>query len=189
MPGAISGQWSETYTDYSDNGRDFLNGTLTVTGSAAAGGNLTTHVTMTGAHTGKTDADLTFGTNGTTGHSVSTYDGKTITGPPLYASGNNANGGPATACPKVLPKKPAMRVKATRVGQHTYKLKVTASVAGAGATETAVDTEPVYHAALRLGRATTYTTEDGTAIVIVRRDHHVTVIAGDTLEPTAVRLP
>lgn len=188
MPGAISGQWSETYKDYSDDGKDFLNGTVTVTGSAAAGGNVTTHVTMTGAHTGKTDADLTFGTNGTTGHSVSTYDGKTITGPPPYASGNNANGGPSTACPKVLPKKPAMRVKATRIGHRTYKLKVTASIAGVGPNETAVDTQPVYHALIRLGRVKTYTNRNGVAIVTVRKNHHLTVTAGDTLKPASLQL-
>jgi hypothetical protein len=190
MPGAISGRWSETYKDYSDDGRDFLNGTLTVTGSAAAGGNVTTHVTMTGANTGKTDADLTYSTNGTSGHSVSSYDGKTITGPPPYASGNNANGGPATACPKVLPKKPALRVKATRIGPGSkYRIEVTVRIAGVRANETAIDTEPVYHALLRLGHATTYTNKNGTAIVTLDRVHRLKVTAGDTLKPTAVQLP
>ncbi|MDQ1464831.1 MAG: hypothetical protein QOC73_1772 [Actinomycetota bacterium] len=189
MPGAISGQWSETYKDYSDNGTDFLNGTVTVNGSAAAGGNVTSHVTMTGGNTGKTDADLTYGPNGTTGRSVSTYNGKTITGPPPYASGNNSKGGPDTACPATLPKKPSLRVKATRIGHRRYKLRVTASVAGVGANETAVDTQPVYHALLQLGRAKIYTNKNGTAIVTVRQGHHLKVTAGDTLKPTSVRLP
>jgi hypothetical protein len=47
----------------------------------------------------------------------------------------------------------------------------------------------VYHALLRLGRAKTYTSENGTAIVTVGLSHHLTVTAGDTLEPTSVRLP
>lgn len=80
-PGALAGQWSETYDHYSDNGRDFVTGTVAISGSAVAG-TIGVHLTMTGADTGSDSADLDFGPNGTSGTAKSTYDGHTITGPP-----------------------------------------------------------------------------------------------------------
>lgn len=77
---------------------------------------------------------------------------------------------------------------ATRIRHGVYRLKVTASVSGVGANEAAINTEPVEHAAIRLGRATTYTNSNGFAIVTVRGRHELTVTAGETLQPTVAHL-
>jgi hypothetical protein len=70
--GVLSGKWSETYANYSDNGRDFVNGTVTIAGFAA-GGTYSSHLTMTGANTGSDNIDINF-THGAKGHATSTYD-------------------------------------------------------------------------------------------------------------------
>jgi hypothetical protein len=93
------------------------------------------------------------------------------------------SGGPATACPSALPKEPRLHATAIRLRHGAYKLKVTVSIAGMGANETVVDTRPVYHATLRLGKAKIYTNANGVAIVTVRRNHKLTVTASDTLKP------
>jgi hypothetical protein len=179
---AFSGDWSETYANYSDNGRDFVNGTVTIAGSAASG-TYSSHLTMTGANTGSDSADINFA-HGAKGHATSTYDGHTITGPMPQQVNATTAGGPATACPSALPKKPRLRVTATRLRHGAYKLKVTVSIAGMGANETVVDTEPVYHAAIQLGRTRTYTNNAGIAIVKVSSRQHLSITAGDTLQPT-----
>jgi hypothetical protein len=177
----FGGDWSETYANYSDDGRDFVNGAVTITGSAADG-TYSSHLTMTGANTGSDSTDINF-THGAKGHATSTYDGHTITGPMPQQVNATTSGGPATACPSALPKEPALHVTATRLRHGAYKLKVTVSIAGMGANETAVDRRPVYHATLRLGKAKIYTNTNGVAIVTVRRNHTLTVTAGDTLKP------
>jgi hypothetical protein len=146
------------------------------------------HLTMTGKDTGSTNADLTFSSKGIAGHATSTYDGHTITGPPAYASGPEEQGGPKSACPRALPKQPALHVTAKRLPNDTYRVTVTASIAGVGAAEASTDTEPVYHAMLRLARTTTYTDTKGVAIVHVNRGGRLAVTAGDTLLPTSTRL-
>jgi hypothetical protein len=88
----------------------------------------------------------------------------------------------------MYPKEPALRVTSRRVGSGTYRIKVTVSVAGVGANEAAVSTEPVYRAAIKLGRVTTYTNNAGIATVVVGREHKLTVTAGDTLKPASARL-
>jgi hypothetical protein len=183
---AFSGDWSETYANYSDNGRDFVNGTVTITGPVTAG-SYSSHLTMTGANTGSDNTDITFN-HGAKGHATSTYDGHTITGPMPQQVNATTAGGPATACPSALPKEPALHATATRLRHGTYKLKVTVSIAGMGANETFVDTQPVYHATLRVGKAKVYTNHSGIAIVKASKSHTVTVAAGDTLLPTSVRL-
>jgi hypothetical protein len=151
-------------------------------------GTVGVHLTMTGADTGSDSTDLDFGPNGTSGTAKSTYDGRTITGPPPGETGPEYKGGPASACPSRYPRTPALHFKATRIGHRRYRLRVTASVAGVGANEAAVDTEPVKHARVRLGRATTYTNGRGIAILTVGRHHKITISAGDTLQPTSGRL-
>jgi hypothetical protein len=74
------------------------------------------------------------------------------------------------------------------LGHGTYRVKVTARVGSMGANEAAVDTQPVYHATVRLGTATTYTNRAGTAIIKPRRDRKLTVTAGDTLKPISLTL-
>jgi hypothetical protein len=187
-PGAISGQWSETYAHYSANGRDFVNGTVTASASGPGDGSYSSHLTMSGANKGSDAADLSFGTNGVSGHATSTYDGNTISGPGSFETGPMAQGGPSTACPGEMVSEPALHVTATNKGHGTYKLKVTVSIAGAGPNETQIDTQPVEHATIHVGRAVTYADGAGIAIVKVTRRRTVTVTAGDTLRPTSVRL-
>jgi hypothetical protein len=69
-----------------------------------------------------------------------------------------------------------------------YRIKVTVSIAGVGASEAATNTEPVYHAKIKLGHVTTYTDNHGIAIVHIRGSRKLTMTAGDTLKPTSVRL-
>jgi hypothetical protein len=158
-----------------------------MSGSAVAG-TIGVHLTMTGADAGSDSTDLNFGPNGTSGSAESTYDGHTITGPPSGETGPEYKGGPASACPGRLPAKPALHVTAIRIGHDVYRLKVTVSLSGVGANEAAIDTEPVEHAAITLGRAKTYTNRNGVATVTVRRRHKVTVTAGETLQPTSAHL-
>jgi hypothetical protein len=186
-PGALAGQWTETYHRYSDNGRDFVTGTVGISGSAVAG-TVEVHLTMTGADKGSDSTDLDFGPNGTSGSARSKYDGHTITGPPPGETGPEYKGGPSSACPSRYPKKPALHFTAARISHRRYRLKVTASVPGVGANEAAIDNEPVRHAAIRLGRAIAYTNRNGIAIVTVARHHKVRISAGDTLQPTSGHL-
>jgi hypothetical protein len=62
------------------------------------------------------------------------------------------------------------------------------SVAGVGANEAAVDTEPVYRAAIKVGGRNVYTNGSGVTVVTVRRAGRITVTAGDTLRPTSAYL-
>jgi hypothetical protein len=184
--GVFSGNWSETYANYSEDGRDFVNGTVTITGPVT-GGTYSSHLTMTGANTGSDSTDITFN-HGAKGHATATYDGHTITGPMPQQVNATTAGGPATACPRALPKEPALHATATRLPDGDYKVKVTVSIAGMGANETVVSTRPVYHATLKLGNTTIHTNHSGIAIVKASKSHTVTVAAGDTLLPTSVHL-
>ena len=180
-PGAFfGGVWTETYTNYSDDGASFVNGTVTATGLTE--GTYSAHLTMTGRHTGSQDAELTMKRLSVTGHATSTLDGKSISGP----EADMLDGG---ACPSLLPEKPALSVKAKRVRTGVYRLTVTASVAGMGADESAVDTRPVTDATIALGGHTTATTDArGMATVEATRARRVTVTAGNTLKPASVTL-
>jgi hypothetical protein len=133
---------------------------------------------MTGKHTGRDDVDFDSATGA---HGESTYDGHTVSGPTAEQAAKGA-------CPNMRPKAPALRVTATRGRHGAYRIKVTARIAGVGANEAAVDTQPVNHARVKLGSAVTYTDKNGVATVVVRRSRLLTVSAGDTLGPAARRL-
>lgn len=179
--GALAGQWSETYANYSEDGASFVNGTVTIKGTAV-NGTYSSHLTMTGAHVGSDDAELVLNAKGAVGQATSTYDGNTVSGPtPEELKGGN--------CPNMLPKVPALQVTPTSLGNDTYSVKVTVSIAGVGANEAAVDTRPVNHATLVLGGVTTYTNNEGIATVFLNGSHDLTVTAGDTLVPASAYLP
>jgi hypothetical protein len=187
--GALAGNWSETYHRYSDNGKDFTTGSVTITGGALSPSvHYVVRLTMTGKDHGTTNADLTFSSKGTTGHATSTYDGNTISGPAQYQRDGTVKGGPATKCPGALPKEPALHATATKLRGDVYRVKVTVSIAGVGANEATTNTEPVYRAQVELGHGTTYTNSNGVAFVRVTGPRHLTVTAGDTLKPASVRL-
>jgi hypothetical protein len=185
--GALAGSWSEAYHHYSTDGRDFLTGSVTITGTALDATERE-DLKLTGANTGSEHADLTFSLTGTTGHASSTYDGHTLTGPSSYTTGPEAKGGPSSACPRALPKEPALQVKRTRLANGSDRLQVTASVAGVGIAEAQTDTQPVNHAAITIGRKTVYTNGAGVATVTVRRGTRANVSAGDTLKGTSIYL-
>jgi hypothetical protein len=175
----LDGEWSETYKDYSDNGKDFVNGTSRIDG--LLDGSYSSHLTMTGSRKGRHDAEMTYAKLMPRGKSKSTLDGKSVSGPqPEQIK--------AGACPNMLPDKPALRVTSSSLGNGAFKVKVTASVAGMGDTETAVDTRPVNRAAIKLGNKTTFTNAQGVATVKVTGSRKLTVTAGDTLEPTSASL-
>ena len=181
-PGVLfGGEWSETYASYSDNGKDFVNGTVTVRGLLE--GSVSAHLTMTGGHTGRHDAELTFKRLTPGGHAESTLDGNTISGP----RPDQLDGG---SCRSLLPKKPALQVTATKLGNGgVYRIKVTASVGSMGLNEAAVDTRPVNGATVMLGTRVSSTNDKGLAMVKVRGGRQqLTVTAGDTLQPASVFL-
>jgi hypothetical protein len=177
LPGVLAGQWSETYSDYSDNGVDFVNGTVAVNGTAVAGA-YNSHLTMTGSHNGRNDIE--FNSVGEV-HGESTLDGNTVSGPTKEQAAKGA-------CPGMLPKEPALEARSKRIKRGVYRVRVTSSIAGVGANESGIDIQPVYHATLKLGNTVTHTDANGTAKVTVRRTRDLRVTAGDTLKPTAIRL-
>jgi hypothetical protein len=180
-PGAfLGGSWTETYNTYSDDGQSFVTGTVTTTGLTE--GTYSAHLAMTGRHTGSQDAELTMKRLSVAGHATSTLDGQTVTGP----KPDMLDGG---ACPSLLPKKPALRVTAKQVGAGAYRVAVTASIAGMGATESVVDTRPVAHATIKGGIARATTNARGVAVVHVPSDSkRLSVTAGNTLKPGSVVL-
>jgi hypothetical protein len=190
--GVVSGVDSVTYDNYSDNGRDFVNGISTITNPTILTGPiiLSTDLRMTGADTGYVHVDLRF--SGierppvtVTGSAVSNYDGTTVSGPPHVPA----------ACPRALPKSPPLAISAvvarrgkTRV-VHAY---VTASVAGAGPNEAGVDRRPVLDATVTVDGITAHTNASGDAVLRVPADAHgsfrLRVSAGDALMPTSIEL-
>jgi hypothetical protein len=179
-PGVFfGGQWSETYNNYSDNGTDFVNGTVTINGLLK--GSVSAHLTMTGDHTGTHDAELTFDRLAPGGHAESTLDGHSISGP----QPDQLDGG---ACPSMLPRKPALHVKPTSLGGGVYKVKVTASVGHMGINESAVDTRPVNDATVQLGSRKAHTNKHGVATVKAGGSRKLTVTAGDTLASAHARV-
>ena len=179
-PGVFpDGQWSETYENYSDDGKSFVNGTVTINGLQS--GSVSSHLTMTGKHTGAQDAELTFERLSPGGHAESTLDGGTISGP----QADQLDGGP---CPSMLPKKPALHVKSSRKNDRSVKVKVTASIGDMGPNEAAVDTRPVRDAKVELGKAKAHTNNKGVAILEAGDNGKLRVSAGDTLKAASVRL-
>lgn len=176
--GVLSGEWSETYTNYSDNGKDFVNGTVIIAETGPAQGTYSSNLTMTGAHTGSTHVRLN---SAGEVRGTSTYDGHTVSGPSPEQAAKGA-------CPGLQPKEPALRVTLRSLGHGTYRIKVTARVGSMGANEAAIDTQPVYHATVSLGTAKTYTNQAGTTTIKLRHSRKLTVTAGDTLKPRSLTL-
>lgn len=175
----LVGTWSETYSNYSEDGLSFVNGAVDIT-SAVEAGSYSSHLSMSGAHSGSNDVDMTFA-GSASGQGQSSYDGHSVSGPQPEQLGG-------TACPDMEPKQPALQLAVTSLGGGSYLVQVTASVANVGPNEADTDVEPVKHATLQLGGKTTYTDAWGKAIVTVTGDHLLTASAGDTLVPASVEL-
>jgi hypothetical protein len=190
--GVISGDDSVVFDNYSDNGRDFVNGTSMITNPDILTGpiHIATDLTMTGSDTGYSHIDLTLsGTDTTpvtaTGTAVTSYDGTTISGPPHTPA----------PCPRALPRAPRMKLTARlerRARKHVIRAHVTAAVAGAGANEGGVDIRPVVDARITVDRASGHTDRNGDAVLAIPANPGgpatVAVHAGDTLAPASTRI-
>lgn len=190
--GLLAGSDSETYSHYSDNGRDFVNGTYTITNSNLLTGSVRIDgdLTMTGADTGYIRVHAAFSgvdvvPASVTGTATDNYDGTTRSGIPHVPR----------ACPRALPRPPRMHVTgrfSDRLGRRKIVVHVTASVADAGPNEAGVDTRPVIDATVRIGRVHARTSATGIATLPVGRDADAKVTihatAGDALEPATTRL-
>jgi WD40 repeat protein len=187
--GILSGEDSAIYDDYSDNGRDFINGTSTVSYPNILTGPITIHtdLTMTGADTGYSHIDLTLtGTDTSpvtaTGTAVTNYDGTTVSGPPHTPA----------PCPRALPRPPQLRL-ATRLtrrrGHEVILAHVTASIAGAGANEAGTDARPLLDATVAVEGVRARTNEAGNATLAIpaprRSRATITARAGDTFLPVS----
>ena len=192
--GAVgTGTLSETYNHYSDDGKSFVTGTTTIEllQSAIGKDREISHLKMTGRHTGSSNIDITIiggapndqgGYPSYEGDATTTYDGKTVTGPPagLNSLSPCKNNGPVY--------EPKLKATAKRLGHNRYRVKVTARIAGAGADEAAVNIEPVWHARIEVSGRKVFTNHNGIAIVTAPhagRRFIVHVTDGDTLVPTS----
>jgi hypothetical protein len=191
-PGAIFGSFSATYDSFSEDGKTFLNGTkkIDVPGRGVTKVREITDLVMTGEHTGSirknleiTGGDAAGASPTYRGTSVATYDGKTVTGPPVWLTQKGT-------CPERLPQAPHLKATATSLGPDRYEIKVTASVAGMGPNETTVDTRPVAHARIDTPGQGVYTDDRGAAVIQVRGENATTieVTAGETLTPTSLQV-
>ena len=179
LAGVLEGEWSETYANYSENGRDFVNGTVSIDETGAGAGSYTTDLTMTGQDTGSDHVE--FDPAAGIDHGTSTYDGHTVSGPSAEQAAEGA-------CPAIQPKEPRLHAALTKVGRDTYRVKVTSQIGSAGANEGSVDISPVYHARLSLGSVIAYTNHDGVATVTAQHRASLKITAGNTLSPTSVSL-
>jgi hypothetical protein len=180
LSGVLGGQWSETYANYSQDGSDFVNGTVSIDETGAGTGSYTANLTMTGKDTGSDHVQLDAATGAF--HGTSTYDGHTVSGP---SSEQAAKG----ACTAIQPKEPRLRAAVRKRGPGTYQVSVTSRIASMGANEGSVDISPVFHASLTLGNVTAYTDHAGLATITSHRRGTLKVTAGNTLEPVSVSFP
>jgi hypothetical protein len=130
-PGALADSDKATYLNHSDDGKSYINGTMTLDnqGITDKGRHMTTDLEMTGAHTGSLKSDLTYGplSNSSLAGSVTViFDGKTLKGPPKVDACGDLHKDLARATP--------LKAVARRSGADVT-VKVTAAVAAAGANE------------------------------------------------------
>lgn len=197
--GVLGGVDSVIYNHYSDDGKNFVDGTDTIVDGlileAALEGSVTwtSHLTLSGEHTGSRDGALTFvipsgsGNAGDTGAVVSgssttTYDGASFTGPPAVPM----------ACPQALPR-PQPLAFTTSVSGGQLVVNVTSTVYGAGRDEEQTDTRPVWGATVTFNGRSVVTDPSGDAAFSTSGANGATlsVTAGDTMVPTSgvVHLP
>jgi len=176
-----------TYSNYSDDGKSFVNGTDTVSRSGPSSSGfpttVTSNLTLSGAHTGSLDRNITYTTPGTiTGNSKVTYDGVTHEGVDTQAD----------RCNKVRSQMAGpVKVDATakRRASGEIEVEVTAAYKGAGLDEQSEDRRPVRGATVSAGGVSATTDDEGVA-VFEPQDGDVTfdVSAGDTFQPTTETL-
>jgi hypothetical protein len=175
--GGGPGGLSATYENYSEDGESFVNGTQTITG-----GTIASSLTLTGAHTGSLNGEVTYGGPGVYhGSQTATYDGTTVTGPASQAE----------LCEQirsVLPGKGKLDVAATR-SRGKVVVTVTSAQAGAGRDEKATDVRPVNGAAVSFEGNEVTTNQEGVAAIGAPSGGTIHVEAGDTFQPATVKAP
>jgi len=176
--GAISGSDSATYVNYSDDGRSFLNGTISLTNPLLTSRPLrqVINLALTGARHGSVRADETWDVaNKTASGTVAvTYDGTTLRG--LTSQTQLCR-----SIRHVLPGPTALSVATKRHGEK-LTVSVVAAYPGAGANERSVDRRAVQDATVSLAGRSTTTNADGTATLHAPRGGAVTVTAGNTFK-------
>jgi len=188
----VAGDFTAVYSDYTDDGKHFLNGTQTVNGSVVATTHITDDLTVTdvaGKQVGRLQADLTFSqvqpaptpASGQPGVSksgtvTSTWKGRTVSGIPDVAP-----------CPKSMPRRPRLAVsaKVRRRGRaRLVTATVTAGIAG--------DRRPVQGATVRVAGRHGVTDRRGRVRVRVprarARRQTMRATAGDTFAPARVSI-
>jgi hypothetical protein len=172
------GTWATTYAGYSEDGRTFVDGTVSASRTIQGVWTVLADAHVRGAHTGLLRMDVTIsgpdaqGLPVKTGTVTAVYDGRSAPDlPPL---------GP---CPAKLPTRSPLSVDA-RPGRGWAVVTVTADIAG--------DRRPVSGAIVRIGGRRALTAADGRAVVRVPGRGHgrqpVRVDAGDTFLPGYARL-
>ena len=173
-----SGSVRVTFSRFTDDGRTFVDGTVSVANPDATSQPwvIRIDVRASGAHTGAMHADLRVN-NATkplptkSGTWTAVYDGRSA--PPLPALG---------PCYAQLPQPSRLAVAARRAGRRAL-VTVTADVAG--------DRRPVHRARVRIAGRTVKTGADGRAVLRLPargRAVAVTATAGDTFLPGRVTL-
>ncbi len=195
ISGSIAGgPSSAVYTNYSDDGKYFLNGTQTFAGSVVGTSTITDNLTATdhsGRQVGYLKADLTFSqikpvpptgdpTESKTGTITASWMGKTISGLPTVA-----------ACPRSMPRASRLAVSRTVRIAHSIvivNVRVSADIYG--------DRRSVEGASVKLAGRVAITDRQGVATLRIplRSGRHavkqrvvvrITASAGNTFIPTS----
>ncbi len=172
------------YSDYSDDGKSFVNGTQVI----RRGGTtvrLLNDLTLHGEHTGSLRGDITMDLKSrpftVTGSQTATYDGTTVTGPePADERCENIR--------EKLPRPTELDVRTRRSGGSVV-VEVTSAYDGAGADQQGVDRRPVRGATVSVGGDRATTDRHGKAVLHPRGGRlTVHVDAGASFLPTDVPL-
>jgi hypothetical protein len=179
----LSSHNTVTYRHYSDDGQTFADGTESITNpqTLAAPPTLRAAITITGKHHGYWRAQLTVGASqDPLGTVESELDGKHLSGLPRRG-----------ACPASLPRATPLVVHQglrVRRGQPSVAVHVTATIFGAGLTETSADSRPVQDATVDVAGREVHTDANGFASLLLPtsptpRRYTMLVTAGDTFLP------
>ncbi len=172
LQGSLAGgRWSVAYRHFSQDGKTFLDGTETATGSPIATFTLDGSITVSGANTGSLHAALTYddttATHTTTGYYHATYDGRVA--PPITKA--------SLSCYRYLPHNTRLRLQ---LHHESDKIVVTVRADIHG------DDRPVSGAVIRLGNNRAMTTDSGqVTLPALTHRSRLTATAGYTFTPTS----
>lgn len=163
-----AGSTSVTFDGYTDDGRTFVNGTMSGARSLEGVWSLKADVRVTGSHTGRLDVAMEIGEDESgptmSGRFNATYDGRRA--PKLPGLGQ---------CYADQPRASSLRVQRKRLSRNVLSLRVTANIAG--------DRRPVKAALVRHLGKTLRTSGSGKVRIRLRPGkQRVRVTAGDTFK-------